>query len=179
MRQAKSTLLKPPRREQEIGDHDPRPVELPRSANWRLRAFQLVRTRDGSSSEFESGAECCEKELKRRARADCTAPTSGFAATHMDDLAAYVTQPLRDRVGGMPCLKREWRHFVHERFPFLIALWPAKSLQEIVIPAGIPAGDHVKSDEPQSSLLDESAPRPASQKRPLLTTTYCDRRRRR
>jgi len=46
---------------------------------------------------------------------------------------------------------------------FIKILSPAKSLQEIVVPASTPAGDHVKSDEPQSSLLDESVA-PASQK---------------
>jgi hypothetical protein len=95
MRQAKSTLLKPPRREQEISDHDPAQL----SASLRelaLRAFQLVRTRDGSSSEFESGAECCEKELKD-VHAQIVQLQRALRAQHMDDLAAYVTA-LRDRV---------------------------------------------------------------------------------
>jgi hypothetical protein len=32
--------------------------------------------------------------------------------------------------------------------PFIKILWPTKSLQEIVVPAGISAGDHFNNDEP-------------------------------
>jgi hypothetical protein len=95
MRQAKTTLLKPPRREPGISDHDPAQL----SASLRelaLRAFQLVRTRDGSSSEFEHGTDCCEKELKD-VHEQIVQLQRALRAQHMDDLAAYVTA-LRERV---------------------------------------------------------------------------------
>jgi translation initiation factor 2B subunit (eIF-2B alpha/beta/delta family) len=95
MRQAKTTLLKPPRRELGVSDHDPAQL----SASLRelaLRAFQLVRTRDGSTSEFERGAESCEKELKD-VHEQIVQLQRALRAQHMNDLAVYVTA-LRERV---------------------------------------------------------------------------------
>jgi hypothetical protein len=95
MRQAKTTRLKPLRREHGISDHDPAQL----SASIRelaLRAFQLVRTWDGSSSKFESGSESCEKDLKD-VHGQIVQLQRSLRAQHMDDLAAYVTA-LRERV---------------------------------------------------------------------------------
>lgn len=95
MRQAKTTLRKPPWRDQGSSDHDPAQL----SASLRelaLRAFQLVRARDGSESEFERRADCSETELKD-VHGQIVQLQRALRAHHMDDLAAYVTA-LRERV---------------------------------------------------------------------------------
>jgi hypothetical protein len=95
MRQAKTSLRKPPRRDQGTSDHDPAQL----SASLRelaLRAFQLVRARDESTSESEHGADCSERELKD-VHGRIVQLQRALRAHHMDDLAAYVTA-LRERV---------------------------------------------------------------------------------
>jgi hypothetical protein len=94
-RQAKTTLRKPPRHDQGSSDHDPAQL----SASLRelaLRAFQLVRARDGAASKFGSEADCSEKELKD-VHEQIVQLQRALSAHHMDDLAAYVTA-LRERV---------------------------------------------------------------------------------
>jgi hypothetical protein len=94
-RQAKTTFRKPPQREQGTSEHDPAQL----SASLRelaLRAFQLVRARDGSASELGRRAECSEKELKE-VHGQIVQLQRALRAHHMDDLAAYVTA-LRERV---------------------------------------------------------------------------------
>jgi hypothetical protein len=94
-RPAKTTLRKPPRRDEGTSDHDPAQL----SASLRelsLRAFKLVRARDGSASKFERGGDCLEKELKD-VHGQIVQLQRALRAHYMDDLAAYVTA-LRERV---------------------------------------------------------------------------------
>jgi hypothetical protein len=94
-RPAKTTIRKPPRRDQGPSNHDPAQL----SASLRelaLRAFQLVRARDGSASEFGRGADYSENDLND-VHAQIVQLQRELRAHHMDDLAAYVTA-LRERV---------------------------------------------------------------------------------
>jgi hypothetical protein len=94
-RQAKTTLRKPPWRDQGTSDHDPAQL----SALLRelaIRAFKLVRAKDGSSSEVGRGADWSENELKD-VHGQIVQLQRALRAHHMDDLAAYVTA-LRERV---------------------------------------------------------------------------------
>jgi len=94
-RQVKSPLRKPHRRDQGNSDHDPAQL----SASLRelaLRAFQLVRAKDESVSNFVRGGDCSEQELKD-VHGQLIQLQRVLRAQRMDDLAAYVTA-LRERV---------------------------------------------------------------------------------
>src|SRR5262249_32699744 len=94
MSYAKTTLRKPPRREQATSDHDPARL----SASLRelaLRAFRLVRTRGRATSEYGRGAVCCQKELQD-VHGRIVQLQQVLHAHGMDGLAAYVTA-LRER----------------------------------------------------------------------------------
>jgi hypothetical protein len=89
----KTTLRKPPRREQGTCDHDPAQL----SASLRelaIRAFRLVRARDRSASTLGRGADCSEKALKE-VHGQIVHLQRALRAQKMDDLAAYVTALLQ------------------------------------------------------------------------------------
>jgi hypothetical protein len=94
-KQSKTTIRKPPWRDQGTGDHDPAQL----SASLRdlaIRAFHIVRARDGSGARFGAGDDRSEKAL-RDVHGQIVRLQRALCAQHMDDLAAYVTA-LRQRV---------------------------------------------------------------------------------
>ncbi len=94
-RNAKPTPRKIIRRDLGSAEHDPAQLSA-KLRELSMRAFQLVRARDASASDFGGRPKISQAELED-VRTQIIQLQRTLRTHHMDGLAAYVTA-LRDRV---------------------------------------------------------------------------------